>query len=105
MRFRVLPFALLALFALAVCVINLDAQGTKKKKDDAPGVIEIYKNKDGAYRYRIVASNGKSLAIPPSTLKWEKKADLIKALDELKTILAEAKPVEVDEKDDKKTDK
>src|SRR5262249_51938335 len=102
MRLRVLAFAL---FGLAICVVSLDAQATKKKKDDAPGAIEIFKNKDGNFRWRIVGPNNKSIAIPPSNLSWEKKADLIKALDELKTILNETKPVEVDEKADKKDDK
>jgi hypothetical protein len=46
----------IAILVLAVCTLSLDAQG--KKAPPPAGSIEIYKNKDGEYRYRIKSASG-----------------------------------------------
>jgi len=93
----------IVLIGLAAGTLSLDAQAQKK----ATGVIEIYKNKDGEYRYRIKNLEGKTIALPPLQMSWEKKADVFKALDELKTVLATTTPIEVKDADtkDKAADK
>jgi uncharacterized protein YegP (UPF0339 family) len=92
---------------VAVCTLSLDAQGGKK----ATGTIEITKTKDGEFRYRVKNLEGKTIAMPLPQMSWEKKADVLKALNELKTILETATPVDAPEADtkdkaaDKKKDK
>jgi len=94
MMYRVLAIALLG---LAFGTMSLDAQGTKKpsKKDEPAGSIELYQNKEGHYRFRIKNHEGKTIAMPLPQMSWEKKADALKAIDELKSILDHATPVEV----------
>lgn len=67
-----------------------------KKKDTAAGGIEIYKGKNG-FRYRIVDSEGKTVAMPIPNKAWETRAEVIKALDALKETLNNSKPVDVKE--------
>jgi uncharacterized protein YegP (UPF0339 family) len=88
MKYRILAAVFLT---AAVCTVSLDAQGTKKK---APGSIEIVKNEDGDFRYRIKDAEGKVIAMPLPNKIWEKKADVLKALDELKLILNTVTPID-----------
>jgi uncharacterized protein YegP (UPF0339 family) len=76
---------------------------TKKVKDrkegkeaaETGGTVEIYKDKGGAYRFRIKNAEGKSLAI--STRGHDAKEDAIKDLDTVKAILTHSKPRDVKE--------
>jgi uncharacterized protein YegP (UPF0339 family) len=101
--FRVLVCVLVG---FALCTIGLDAgdakkgtkDGTKKvEKGSGTGTIEIYKNKKGDYRYRVKNAEGKTIAMPLPQMHWEKKADVLKAIDELRTILVKVKPTDVKE--------
>ena len=68
------------------------------KKGDAVkvGDVEIFKGKSG-FRWRVVDSDGKTIAMPPASTAWDKKEDVIKALDELKQTLNKAVPKDVKE--------
>ncbi len=72
--------------------------GTTKKAAAAPskagGSIELYQGKSG-WRYRIKNGDGKTIAMP--TKGYETKDDAVKVLEDIKTILATAKPTEVKE--------
>jgi uncharacterized protein YegP (UPF0339 family) len=100
MVYRVLACVLLA---LALSAVGLDAGGDKKgkgeiKKGDrgvTAGSVEIYKNKQGAYRYRVKNADGKTIAMPLPQMHWDKKEDCLRAIEELKVTLVKAKPVEV----------
>ena len=61
-----------ALVGLTFGTVSLDAQ-TKKTTKEPAGSVEIYKNKDGEYRYRIKNAEGK-----PET--WEIEAGAPNAL-------------------------
>ena len=100
-----LALALVAGIAGTVTV-GVDAQ-TKKdsvKKDSTKKVetkkegpaIEIYEGKNG-FRYRVVDADGYTIAMPPSSKSWETRAQVIKAIGELREVLAKAKPVDVKE--------
>jgi uncharacterized protein YegP (UPF0339 family) len=82
---------------VALCTMSLDAQGTKK----APGSIEIYKNKDGEFRYRIKGPDGKTIAMPLPQMTWDKKADVLKSLNELKVILQSVTPIDAKDEETK----
>jgi uncharacterized protein YegP (UPF0339 family) len=82
-------FAVVTL-GLLLCTLSLDAQGTKK----AAGSIEIYKNKDREFRYRIKGADGKIIAMPPTQMSWESKAEALKAINDLKAVLNTATPID-----------
>src|SRR5262249_28950039 len=96
MVYRVLALVVVGWFALAT--VGLDA-GDKKGKDKGakdgtkatgklePGSIEIYKTKGGEYRYRIKNAEGKTIAMPLPQMHWEKKEEVMHALDELRLTL------------------
>ena len=90
----------------ALTVMSLEAGGVKKptttKKDAAAGTVELYKNKEGAYRFRIKNAEGKTIAMPLPQMSWAKKSDALAAIEELKTILEKSTPIEV--KSDAKTE-
>lgn len=76
--------------------LNADAQ---TKKDAVPaklGEVEIFKGKAG-FRWRVVDTDGKTIAMPPASKAWETKEEVGKALDELKETLNKVKPKEVKE--------
>ena len=106
MRYRLLGFAVLAAAFLSLSVGSVDAQKEKKKTapvdPPATGEVEIYKNKDGKYRYKILGSDGKTIAMPLPQHHWDTKDECLKAITDLKSILNTAKPVEVEAKTDKK---
>jgi uncharacterized protein YegP (UPF0339 family) len=88
---------------LALCTVSLDAGVGKKGKGDGKkvgkgaevGSIEIYKTEKGFYRYRVKNAEGKTIAMPLPQMHWEKKADCLGAIDELRTTLMRAKPTDV----------
>jgi hypothetical protein len=85
----------LAVVGGAVVSTPVDAQDkakAKKKDPAAVGTIEVYKAKDG-FRYRVKDKDGKVVAMPPRAR--ETAAEVNKDLEEIKTILDKAKPVEV----------
>ncbi len=98
--------AAVVLVGLSICVLSAEAQVGKKgtKKDEPSGSIEIYKNKEGEYRYRIKNAEGKTIAMPLPQMSWEKKADVLKAISDLKILLETATPVEV-KNEEPKTEK
>jgi hypothetical protein len=65
-------------------------------KDDkkVAGKIEIYEGKKG-WRWRIVGADDKTIAMP--TKAHDKKEDVMKELDTLKSIIDNVKPVDVKE--------
>ncbi|HUR53939.1 MAG TPA: DUF1508 domain-containing protein [Gemmataceae bacterium] len=77
---------------------KVDEKKTTTKKTEVSGSVEVYKDKAGEYRFKIVGEEGKALAM--TTKGYEKKEDAIKALDMVKAILNTAKVTEL--KDDKK---
>jgi uncharacterized protein YegP (UPF0339 family) len=84
--------------ALSPTVDAQDKTKTKakdKKDAAAPGTVEIYKAKDGGYRFRIKDPDGKLLAIPSRSR--ESKEDVAKDLEEIKLTLEKAKPTDVKE--------
>ena len=67
---------------------TLDAQAKKTY-----GAVEISKGKEGM-RWRVVGSEGKTIAMPLPNTHWDTKEEVLKAIDELKEVL-KAKPIEV----------
>jgi hypothetical protein len=97
---RIVVSMLVVCCAFAVPVA-IDAQ-TKKTEKTTPapavkGKVEIVQNKLG-FRFRVVNAEDKTIAMPPPAKHWEKKEEVLAAIDELKGILA-TKPVDVNEKD------
>lgn len=102
-RTLALMVALGGLAGTALTVNTVSAQ-TKPKDDKKPaakaddkkaaGKVEIYEGKKG-WRYRVV--NGEDKTIAMATKSYEKKEDVLKELDTIKTILNTSKPVEVKE--------
>jgi uncharacterized protein YegP (UPF0339 family) len=88
-----------AFLALVVCTLSTEAQ---QKKTISSGTVEIYQNKDGEYRYRIKNAEGKTIAMPLPQMSWASKAEVMKAIQELKSILGTT-PVEVKDGIDIKT--
>jgi len=88
-----------SLLIATCCVVSIDAQTKKVEevKTAKVGAVEIYKNKDGEYRYRVKGPDGKTIAMPLPQMSWATKAEVTKAIADLKAILATT-PVEV--KDD-----
>lgn len=81
--------------------VALDAQ-TKKTapppaKEAVKGKVEIVHNSKG-FRFKVVDDAGKTIAMPVASKHWEKKEDVLAAIEEVKAILA-TKPVDVEEKD------
>ena len=110
MRYRLLGFAVLAAAVLSLSVGSVDAQ--KKKTTPEPAVtgeIEYYKIAEGKnagkYRFKVLNSDGKILAMPFAQLHWDTKEDVLKAISDLKSILNTTKPAEVEAKTESKTDK
>lgn len=93
----VLMTALAVLTGGAVTSAQDKAKPTAKdeKKKEKTGTIEIYKAKDGGFRYRIKNGDGKVVAMPPLQKSYETKEDVQKALDDLKATLNTVKPTEV----------
>jgi uncharacterized protein YegP (UPF0339 family) len=81
----------------AVLSTSADAQdkAKAKKKEPMAGAVEIYKSKDGGYRYRVKDKDGKTLAMPARSR--ETVDDVNKDIEAIKTILDKVKPVEVKE--------
>ena len=77
-----------------------DTKKATTKKMDVVGTVEVYKDKAGDFRFKIVGEDGKALAM--TTKGYEKKEDAIKALDMVKAILNSAKVTELKEEKDKK---
>jgi uncharacterized protein YegP (UPF0339 family) len=69
-----------------------------EKAEDKKGSIEVYKNDKGKWRYKIVDENSKTIAMPLPQASFESKDDVLKAIDVLKRILNEAKPVDTTDK-------
>lgn len=101
---RMIAVAFLGLAFLTLS-LDLEAGGAKKptKKDAPSGVIEIYKNKNAVYRFRVKNSDGKTIVMPLPQAAWNKKEDVLKAIEDLKTILNTAAVEEV--KDEPKSEK
>ncbi|HSQ54665.1 MAG TPA: hypothetical protein VLM40_02885 [Gemmata sp.] len=59
------------------------------------GTIEVYTDKKDQWRYRVRVS-GKSIAI--GTVGYKTKAECLKVVEQLKTIMAKGKVVEIEEK-------
>ena len=100
----------MAMAGMLVCVIGINAGGgaggvkkdTKDAKDTkikpapaATGSVEVYKNKDGKYRYAIKNADGKTIAMPLPAFHTETKEECLAAIDALKQIINSSKPVEV----------
>jgi len=81
------------------------APAQKKDKKEEVGRIEVYQDKKGDWRFRVVDEEDKSVAI--GTVGFEKKEDVLKTLEFVKTTFAKAKVTEVkgDKKDKKDKDK
>jgi uncharacterized protein YegP (UPF0339 family) len=75
----------------------------KDKKDDkaAPdaGTIEVYADKKGEWRFRVRVDD-KSIAV--GSVGHEKKEDVLKVIESLKTAMAKGKVVEIKPEKDKK---
>src|SRR4051812_8619796 len=100
MLYRILGVAVLG---MALSTLSIDAGGgakkeTKKKEAASVGTIEGYKNPKGLYRYCVKDDEGKTIAMPLPNMHWENKEDCLKAIDELREILAKVKPADVKEK-------
>ncbi len=81
--------ALTGLSATALSVSTAQDKGTAKKTDKkATGTIDIGEGKDGKFRFFIHDADGKSLAM--SNHGYETRADAVKAVGELKDIVAGA---------------
>jgi uncharacterized protein YegP (UPF0339 family) len=112
MRYRLLGFALLG---VAILSLSVDAQTGKTKKtapaeSAATGEIEYYKitegKNEGKWRFKILSAEGKTIAMPFAQLHWDTKADCLKAIADLKSILNTATPkeIETEKKTEKKTE-
>jgi uncharacterized protein YegP (UPF0339 family) len=95
-------FAAAALIATAFGVVTLDVQAQKKAK--ASGSIELTRTDEGKWRYRVKDADGKTIAMPLPQMHWDSKADALKAIGELKSILDTATPTEAKD-EPKKTEK
>lgn len=88
--------------SLALAPLATNAQEKKSTAKKGSGVIRIQEGKDGKFRISVRNSEDKYIAgSPPSG--YETKADAQKALEELKTVISEAKvvyPPKVQPKDD-----
>jgi uncharacterized protein YegP (UPF0339 family) len=67
----------------------------KKAEDKKEAGIQIYKNDNGRWRYRIVNAEGKTIVMPVPLASWDTKAECEKAIADLKALLNTAKPTEV----------
>ena len=112
MRYRLFGFAVLAAAVMSLSVGSVDAQKTKKTapaEAAVTGEIEYYKITEGKnagkYRFKVLNSDGKILAMPFAQLHWDTKEDVLKAIGDLKSILNTTKPAEVEAKAESKTDK
>ena len=69
-----------------------DAKAKVDAKEEA-GVIEVYTDKEGKWRYRVKNTAGKSIAI--GTVGYKNKDDVLKVIDTVKATLTKGKIVEV----------
>jgi uncharacterized protein YegP (UPF0339 family) len=67
----------------------------KKTEEKKEAGIQIYKNDNGRWRYRIVNADGKTIVMPVPLASWDTKAECEKAIADLKALLNAAKPTEV----------
>jgi uncharacterized protein YegP (UPF0339 family) len=67
----------------------------KKAEEKKEAGIQIYKNDNGRWRYRIVNADGKTIVMPVPLASWDTKAECEKAIADLKALLSTAKPTEV----------
>jgi peptidoglycan hydrolase CwlO-like protein len=100
MKRLILTAALFSGIIVTASTTSIEAQ-TKKDSPTKPapaklGEVEIYKGKAGM-RWRIVDSEGKTIAMPPASKTWDTKEEVLKSLEELKETLNKAKPVDVKE--------
>jgi len=72
-----------------------DKKPAPKAAAKTEGKFEIFLAKNDKWRYRIKNADDKTIAMP--AVGWEKKEDCLKALEDIKSILANVKPVEVKE--------
>jgi uncharacterized protein YegP (UPF0339 family) len=95
---RVGVFVVLATFAFLMGM-SISAEGQDKKgKAAAPGLtFEVYKDKGGEFRYRIVDETGANLG--GSGKGYDKKEDLLKIVN---TIKKEAAAAKIDDQSGKK---
>ena len=85
-----------AVVCLTLTALGASAGGGKKDtKKAAVGAIEVFKTDAGKWRYRVKDAEGKTIAMPLPNMTWDSKADCLKGIDELRTILNKAAPVEV----------
>lgn len=68
------------------------ADTKKEDKEAKTGKVEIFEGKDGAFRFRVLGTDGKSIST--SSKGYKTKDDCVKAFDELKAIVAKVKPVD-----------
>lgn len=91
-----------ALAALSAGTVSIAQEKGKAKKDDKKaakvGTIEYYKNDKGKWRYIIKDENDKSIVMPLAQISYESKEETLKAIEQLKKILADVKPTERAEK-------
>ena len=97
----------LAATGMLVCALSIDAGGGAKTKDTkdtkpaakataaATGSIDVYKNKDGKYRFAIKNADGKTIAMPLPAFHTETKEECLAAIEALKQIINSSKPTEV----------
>jgi len=74
------------LLGLASCMATANAQ-SKTAKVPA-GSIEIVAVKDGQFRYQIKNAADKILMIPPEETSWEKVADVLQVIQDLKLTIS-----------------
>ncbi len=67
----------------------------KKAEEKKEAGIQVYKNDNGRWRYRIVNAEGKTIVMPVPLASWDTKAECEKAIADLKALLNTAKPTEV----------
>jgi uncharacterized protein YegP (UPF0339 family) len=92
--------ALLVALGVAASTAGLDSAAAqdKKAKDKAkteaasPATFEVYKDKGGKFRFRLVGGDGVELAM--SHRGYEAKADIQKVIDIIKRDAAKAKVTE-----------
>lgn len=93
-----------ACLGLAICAMNASSQG-QEKGAKAGGAkagatsklskLEIVENDKGKFYYKIVNGEGKTVHMSPVFMRYETKAECLKALEDLKTFLEKAKAIDV----------
>lgn len=104
-RSAVLAAAIAALVSAAGMSVA-PAQDKKKEvkasKDDVAGSVVLSKDTKGMYRFKVVGADDKT--IMQSSKGYADKADALKALDTVKSILSKAKVTEAKDEEEPKKD-